>query len=146
MASCVSLQILQPLAWESNQPPAQGEASLSPCPSPPLSVQSSCPQHPGGQPVLALVLREEGGGERAEGIMGRWEHSWIGVQKEDRGLLKPSCPQKAPDGDLWRGFQVRQSLSYRDALTRLKKDEDFHLYRNHTGEYHEVEFLFKSFD
>ena len=63
MASCVSLQILQPLACESNEPPAQGEASLSPCPPPSLSVQSSCPQHPGAQPVPALVLSEEGGGE-----------------------------------------------------------------------------------
>lgn len=150
MVWCASLQILQPLPWESNQPPARGgegggwklwEASLSPCPSSLPSVQSSGPQHPGGQPVPGLVL--ERGKKGREGRRDRGDWSAERRQRFAQVLLSP----ESPDGDLWRGFQVRQSLSYRDALTRLKKDEDFHLHRNRTGEYHRVALLFnKSFD
>jgi len=74
------------------------EASLSPFPSPLLSVQSSSPQHPGGQPVLGLVLEQ---GKKERGQKGSWAgESTCGLECRKAtevclSLLVPREPQMA---------------------------------------------------
>ena len=121
MVSCASLPILQPLPWESNQPSAQGgklwEASLSPCPSPLPSVQSSGPQHPGGQPVPGLVLERGKKGREGRRDPGDWS-----AERRQR-FYNNFTPQKSPvvqqvqqcGENIW-GKARRNSLLFKDPM------------------------------